>query len=93
MVPSKLRKVPPEAGSLKLSRIGHVEDLEDRFERALAAQVERLGEPDVPGEVAVVPADRVALEDAAVGADPLATGWVARWPVPVLSAPQTSEAG
>ena len=54
MVPSKLRNVPPDDGILEVVGVGHVEHLEDRLERALAAQVERPGEPDVPREVGVV---------------------------------------
>ena len=41
---------------------------------ALRAEVERLGQADVPGEVGVVPADRVPLEDVSVGADAILGG-------------------
>ena len=71
MVPSKLRNVPPDDGILEVVGVGHVEHLEDRLERALPAEVERPGQPDVPREDGVVAADRVPLQHVAVGADPL----------------------
>src|SRR5688572_16225182 len=57
---------------LEVVVVGQVEYLDDRLQRALGAQRDRLGDPEVPGEVGVVAADRVSLEHVAVGADALA---------------------
>src|SRR6202165_5930507 len=49
----------------------HVEHLHDRLEASPLTEVERPCQPDVPREVAVVLAQRVALQDVAVRADPV----------------------
>ena len=78
---------------LEVVGVRHVEHLEDRLECALAAEVERPRQPDVPREERVVPADRVALQDVPVGADALRRRGRAQCPWAGCSAPQVSEAG
>src|SRR4051812_31576751 len=62
---------------LEIVGVGHVEGFCNQLEGSLTPKVERLGKADVPGEVGVVPADGVPLEDVAVGADAI-LGGVAR---------------
>ena len=82
-VPSKLRKTAADADP-EVVGVGDVEHLEDGLERALAAEVERPGEPNVPGEESVVLPDRVPLEDVAVGADALRLATRRAAPVPCV---------